>query len=574
MTKVLSYLSPYRIAIVIALSLMLIELTLELLQPLFMAKIIDEGILQRDLSVVVKWGGIMIGFSFLAFAAGIINSFYSAHVSQSYGYDIRKHLFEKIQSFSFANFNKFPTSSLITRITNDVTQTQNAIFMSLRIMLRAPLIIIGGVIMALFVNVKLGLVILVTVPIITLFIVWVMKKGWGLFQSVQEKLDGVNSVMRESLIRMRLIRAFNTDGYESALFKNASGELRDRTIFVLRFMELTMPILLILMNVSILAVLWFGSGAVISGNVKEGEVVAIINYATRITGALSIFTFITLVFTRARASANRISEVLDFEEEEIAEGKRDSRLISGKLEFENVSFTYPDAEESVLHQVSFQAEPGEKIAILGETGSGKSSLFQLIPRLYDVTEGVITVDGHDIRHLKEEVVRNQMGYVSQVPYLFTGTIKENIAWGKEGASMDEIMEAAIDAQIYETIETLPHQFDTVLGQKGVNLSGGQKQRLSIARALIRKPKILLLDDSTSALDLKTESKLLEALKRYKCTTLIITQKISTALTADKILILSEGKLIAEGSHEKLIKENDLYQQMYYSQYGKEDVHHA
>lgn len=576
MGKVFSFLKPYKLAVGIALLLMLTELVVELLHPLLMAKIIDDGILQEDLGVVMKWGGIMVGMSFLAFLAGVINSFFAAHVSQNFGYDIRKGLYGKIQSFSFANFSLFPTSSLITRMTNDVTQVQNTVFMSLRIMMRAPLLIIGGVVMALIVNFQLALFLVIGVPVLFVFLMWLMKRGGALFKAVQEKLDGVNNVMRENLGGIRLIKAFLRKNHEIKRFDHASEDLKDQTVSALRLMEMTMPILLLIMNLSILAVLWFGSAGVNTGSVQVGEVVAIVNYATRITGALSIISFIIMAFARAKASAHRIADVLDEEvdlvdKQGIEEG---GAVLKGEVSFRSVYFRYPNTDTPVLENITFDAEAGSTVAIMGATGAGKSSLFQLLPRLYDVNEGVIAVDGKDITDLPLKNLRRQIGYVPQEALLFSGSVRDNLAWGKEDASMEEIIQAAKDAQIHETIDRLPNKYETVLGQKGVNLSGGQKQRLSIARALIRKPKILMLDDSTSALDLKTEGKLLTAMRKYDCTTFIITQKVSTAMEADKILLLEDGMLLEEGSHEHLLAHSTLYQNIYQSQFGAEVAEHV
>lgn len=576
MAKVLAFLKPYRIAVAIALFLMLTELAVELIQPLLMAKIIDEGILQNNLQEVVKWGGIMLAASFAAFAAGVINSFYAAHVSQSFGFDVRKRLYDKVQSFSFANFNLFPTSSLITRMTNDITQLQNTVFMSLRIMMRAPLLIIGGLIMAFVVNVKLALILSAVAPFLFLFLFWVMGKGGVLFKAVQEKLDSVNSVMQENLTGIRLIKAFVRRNHEVKRFTRTNEDLRDGTVKALRLMEVTMPVLLLIMNLSILGVLWFGSIQVNTGDVKVGEIVAIVNYATRITAAFSIFSWIIMAFSRARASANRVAEVLetDVDLTDSSESKNALTVSQGKILFNNVSFHYPGTSEKVLDGISFTIYPGETVAILGATGSGKTSLFQLIPRLYDVTGGKVEIDGHDVREMKMENLRRKIGFVPQEALLFTGSVKENISWGKEDAVMEEITEAAVNAQIHETIMKLPRGYETKVGQKGVNLSGGQKQRLSIARALVRMPKILLLDDSTSALDMKTEAKLLNSLKKYTCTTLIITQKISTAMEADRILLLEDGRLLAEGDHENLLKTSGLYKRIFQSQSGEENRNYA
>ncbi|EWG13223.1 ABC transporter ATP-binding protein [Cytobacillus firmus] len=578
MAKVLSFLKPYRIAVAIALSLMLTELAVELIQPLLMAKIIDEGILQNDLQEILKWGGIMLAASFAAFAAGVINSFYAAHVSQSFGFDVRKSLYDKVQSFSFANFNLFPTSSLITRMTNDITQLQNTVFMSLRIMMRAPLLIIGGLIMAFVVDVKLALILSAVAPFLFLFLFWVMGKGGTLFKEVQEKLDSVNSVMQENLTGIRLIKAFVRRNHEVKRFTLTNEDLRDGTVKALRLMEVTMPVLLFIMNLSILGVLWFGSIQVNAGDVKVGEVVAIVNYATRITAAFSIFSWIIMAFSRARASANRVTEVLDTEvdltDRSESHDLKDLTVSRGEIHFKDVSFKYPGTSEKVLDGISFTIQPGETVAILGATGSGKTSLFQLIPRLYDVTGGKVEIDGRDVRELKMENLRRKIGFVPQEALLFTGSVKENISWGKEHAAMEEITEAAVNAQIHDTIMKLPQGYETRVGQKGVNLSGGQKQRLSIARALVRKPKILLLDDSTSALDMKTEAKLLSSLKQYTCTTMIITQKISTAMEADRILLLEDGVLLAEGNHENLLKTSGLYKRIFQSQSGEENRNYA
>lgn len=567
MRKLVPFLKPYKVAIVIALIFTLLELAVELVQPLLMAKIIDEGVLVKDLSVVMKWGGVMLLFSAIAFLSGLINSFYSAHVGQNFGFDVRSKLFAKVQSFSFANFNLFPASSLITRMTNDITQIQNTVFMSLRIASRAPLLIIGGLVMAFIVNVKMALILAAVVPFLFLLLIWLMNKGGKLFKMVQEKLDALNNVMRENLTGIRLIKVFVRRKHEEKRFSKVNEQLRDKTIHALRIMELTMPILLLIMNLSILFVLWFGSIHVGTGQVKIGEVVAIVNYATRMTAAFSVFTMIIMVFSRARASSNRIVEVLETKIELIdaEDAPLENQIDQGKIVFDNVSFQYPGSNSLALTNISFTVMPGETIAILGATGSGKTTLFQLIPRLYDIESGRILIDGMDIRKMKMETLRRNIGYVPQEALLFSGSIKDNISWGKEDATGAEMIEALKNAQIMETITSLPKGLDTKLGQKGVNLSGGQKQRLSIARALVRRPKILLLDDSMSALDVKTEANLLKALKEYACTTLIITQKLSTAAQADHILLLEDGALLAQGTHEELLRMSALYKKIYRSQ---------
>lgn len=568
MQKALSFLKPYSLLVGIALILMLTELAVELIQPLLIAKIIDDGILKQDLRHVWTWGAVMVGLTVLSFAAGMLNSFYAAHVSQSFSYDTRKGLFQKIQSFSYSTFGQFSSSSYITRLTNDVTQVQNMIFMSLRFMLRAPLMIVGGIVLSLAVNVKLGFFLLVTIPILILFLLWVLKKGGALFRSVQKRLDQVNTVMQENLTAIKLIKALLRGSHEVKRFIKANTRLMDKTVSAFQLVEFTMPVLMLLMNLCILLILWSGAYSITNGSTQVGDVVAIINYATRITGALSMFPFLIMIFTRAKASGDRIGEVFETEGDEREEGIISDRL-SGRIEFQHVSFRYPEMDREALRNVSFSAKPRETIAILGATGSGKSTLFQLIPRLYQPDSGSIYIDEKPIHDFPAEGLRKQIGYVPQEVLLFSGTIKDNIAWGKENASLDEIMEAAKHAQIHETIMKLPNGYDTVLGQRGVNLSGGQKQRISIARALIRKPAILLFDDSTSALDLQTEAKLLDAISTYECTTLIITQKVTTAMKADEILLLEDGELIEKGTHSELLSESHLYKRIYESQFGRE-----
>lgn len=570
MRRILSFLRPYRGPLSFALALMLVELAVDLWLPLLMARIINEGIVAHHVPAVVKWGGLMVGLALFGFVCGIVNSYYAAYVSQNFGYDIRRHLFGKIQSFSFANFSRFPTATLITRVTSDVTTMQNFVFMGLRIMMRAPLMMIGGLVMALLVNFRLALILAVVTPVLFILLVWLMNKAFLLFRSVQDRLDRVNGVLRENLFGMRLIKAFVRDKHEVERFEEANGELMDRTVATLRLIEFTVPLLLVLMNGSILFVLWYGGLGVQSGSTDLGEVVAIVNYTTRITGALSMVSMIMMNLSRAKASAQRITEVLQSEVDvtDAADADPDAAISEGRVEFQHVTFRYPDTEAPVLQDMSFTVRPGETIAIMGATGSGKSSLFQLIPRLYDVSEGSVLLDGMDVRSMTMDQLRRHIGYVPQEVMLFSGTVQDNIRWGKQDATDNEVREAAQRAQIHETIMKLPRQYDTMLGQKGINLSGGQKQRLSIARALIRKPKLLLLDDSTSALDVKTEARLLKALGAYPCTTLIITQKISTALQADAVILIDDGRILDQGSHDDLMRRSDLYRRIVQSQFER------
>lgn len=573
---VFSILKKYRVAAIAALAMMLIELTVELIQPLLISKIIDDGIQKQDMSVVWMWGAVLTGSAIIAFIAGISSSFFAAHTSQGLGYDLRDQMYDKVQSFSYSIFNRFATSSLITRLTGDVTQIQDTVFMGLRFMTRVPLVVLGSIIMALVVNVKLGLLLVLTVPVLFIFIAWIMKRAADAFRSVQQRLDAVNGVIQENLTGIRLIRVFVRMGHEIERFARTSGKLMSTTVSTLRLTETTMPFILLVMNAGIMAVLWFGRKDIASGSASVGEVVAVVNYSLRCIGAMSALSWVVVAFSRGRASAQRAQEVLGTEDMAAGANKDQTGKvdIQGGVKFEQVSFSYPGSDIDVLTDISFEAKPGERIAIMGATGSGKSSLVQLIPRLYEEEKGTVLVDGVDAASIDEVNLRSSIGYVPQEVLLFSGTVRENIAWGREDATMEEIQEAARRAQIHETIEHLPNGYDTMLGQRGVNLSGGQKQRLSIARALVRKPAILILDDSTSALDVRTEGALLDALKDLSCTTFLITQKISSTTSADLILLLDDGRLIGKGNHDALMKSSALYRRIYESQYGEEAQHHA
>lgn len=597
MIKLLYYLKKYRVAAIAALVMMLIELAVELAQPYLISKIIDNGIQQGDLSVVWLWGGVLVGSAVVAFAAGIASSFFASHASLGFGYDLREKLYEKVQTFSYAVFNRFATSSLITRLTGDVTQVQDTVFMSLRFMTRVPLVVIGSMIMAVIVNPRLGLLLVVMVPVLLIVVVWMIKKAALLFRNVQRRLDAVNGVIQENLTGIRLIRVFVRMGHEIERFAGFSGKLMKGTISALRLTETTMPFMLLMMNVCIIAVLWFGRVDIASGNATVGEVVAVINYLLRTIGAMSALSWILVTFSRASASAQRLNEVFNTEDTSETEQHKavsasvpsagsmksshfpqsvypakKQRAVQGVVEFRSVGFSYPNSEITVLDNITFTAKAGERIAIMGATGSGKSSLVQLILRLYTEDQGKVRIDGADASELDLSMLRGAIGYVPQEVVLFTGSIRENIAWGQEDATLDEIVEAAKRAQIHETIENLPNGYDTLLGQRGVNLSGGQKQRLSIARALVRRPRILILDDSTSALDVATEGRLLDALEELSCTTFIITQKISSTTSADLILLLDDGQLIGQGKHEDLMESSELYRRIHESQYGEGAQH--
>lgn len=570
MKNTLRFLKPYQLQIYFALGLTLLELVAELLFPLFLGIIINKGMMAGSMEDIVFWGSIMIGITIITFVTGLINSYYSSHISAAYAYDIREKLFDKIQYLPFDRLSIFPTSLLVTNFTNDVRQVQNTIFMGLRIMAKAPLMVIGGVVMSFVVNAKLAMIFLVTVPLLFFFLLWVLKKGTRMFKKVQRSVDKVNRVIQENIAGMRIIKAFVRRDFEKDRFTKANRALSTESQTAFRFMEASMPILLFIMNLSLLFILWFGNIQSIAGTTSVGDVVAIVNYALRVAMAISMFTFILLAYSRAKASAERLDVILNEEAAgEATTSHTGVTLQAGKIEFKNVSFSYPSNDIPILENMSFTIQPHEKIAVIGATGSGKTTLFQLLPRLYSPTNGNILLDDEPITHFLAHHLRDSIGYVPQSPLLFTGTIADNIKFGKEDATTEEVVQAAKAAQIHGTIEGFNNKYETLVGQKGVNLSGGQKQRISIARALIRRPRLLMFDDSTSALDATTEAKLLAAVNDYACTTLIITQKITTAKQTDRILLIDDGKLLATGSHEELLSTSELYAQIVASQSQQE-----
>jgi ATP-binding cassette subfamily B multidrug efflux pump len=567
---VFSYAKPYKRLIIFALAFMLLELTVELLQPLVISKIIDDGIVAGNQERIIQYGMMLMALSAVAFGAGIVNSYYAAHVSQSFSFNLREAVYSRIQSFSLATFNKFPASGLITRLTSDVTMVQQVLFMGLRIMLRAPLLVIGSMVMALVVNAKLAVYLVVVFPFLLFFLYMMVKKGVSYFSFVQLRLDRLNRMTQENLQAVRLIKAYLRGKYESGRFSKVAGSLKADTVKALRVMEIILPVLLLGMNLSLLAVIWFGATEIRQGGAQIGELVAIVNYAMRMTGAFSMFSFIIMAYARAKASSERIEEVLMADEvQEKEEAGEEQAIRRGEVFFDNVSFAYPGTGRDVLKNISFKMKPNEKLAIMGATGSGKSSLLQLIPRFYDATEGTVYIHGRDVKKWSLRALRKTIGLVPQQSLLFTGTISDNLSWGKEQARQQELAGAAVKAQIHDTVERFPKGYGTRVGQKGVNLSGGQKQRLSIARALVRKPSILILDDSTSALDVKTEAALWEELGRENATMLVVTQKVRTALKADRILLLEEGEISAYGTHQQLLQSSELYRQIALSQQEEE-----
>jgi len=578
MVKITRYLKPYWVYVLLAPLFMALEVYMDLLQPNYMADIVDNGIANGDMNYVLTRLLIMLGIAFIGMIGGIGCTYTSTVAALGFGTDIRSDLFRKIQTFSFSNLDRFQTSSLITRLTNDVTQLQNVVTMSLAMMIRSPLLCIGSIIMTIRISPSLASVLLIALPLTIMAALFIIKKGFPLFRQVQSKIDRVNTIMRENLAGVRLVKAFLRKDFEEGRFRIANLELRDIAITAGRIMSIGMPVLMMITNLATVAVLWWGGIKVQSGTLQIGELIAFINYLARIMMSLVMIAFNLIAFSRGKVSADRIREVL-MEEPDIvdpAENRNDAlqepKITRGQVVFENVTFSYGPDGEPVLKNISFTAQPGETVAILGETGSGKSTLVNLIPRLYDPQEGRILIDGIDIRQYSLYNLRKEIGMVMQNSLLFSGSILDNLRWGDPDADLQKAIEVANIAQAHQFIMQTPNGYDSDLSQGGVNLSGGQKQRLNIARALMKRPKILILDDATSAVDMATESKIQRALRQWghKCTTFIIAQRISSVMDADKIIVLENGRIAGIGTHEELLASNQLYQDIYRSQIGKEE----
>lgn len=577
MLKLLPYLRPYWKMVLIGPFFMLFEVGMDLLQPLLMASIVDNGISNGDMALIVRTGLTMVGIAFVGLAGGMGGIIASSYASQGFGADLRFRAFKQVQTFSFANLDDFSTASLITRLTNDVTQVQQTTMMMLRALVRAPLLCIGGFIMAIRINPRLALILAVTIPVLTLALWLVIRKGFPLFVKVQKRLDRVSAVMRENLTGVRVVKAFVRGEREKERFGIANEGLAESATTAFRIVSLLMPLMMVIMNLSIVAIIWFGGVQVSVGDMTVGEVMAFINYVTQILFALMLLAFVLMAISRAKASADRINEVLETETVIKENLKSVVRSITqGEIIFENVSFQYREAGGNpVLQEINFSARTGETIAILGATGSGKTSLVNLIPRFYDVTGGRVLLDGVDVRDYPLQVLRSKIGMVMQETVLFSGSIRDNIRWGKEDATLEELIEAAKAAQAHDFITTFPEGYDTQLGQRGINLSGGQRQRLAIARAIVRKPAVLILDDSTSAIDTGTEARIQKSLDQFLkgCTRILVAQRISSVLKADKIIVLENGCLESIGTHQELLKKSPVYQEIYHSQWGKGAVLH-
>ncbi|AHD04631.1 putative ABC transporter ATP-binding protein [Paenibacillus larvae subsp. larvae DSM 25430] len=514
MSKLFRYLKPYRLPIVFVLFVVFLQSLSDLYLPTLMSDIVDTGIVKGDTPYILKIGGFMLFVAAGGVLCAIVSSYLSSKISVGFGRDLRAKVFSHVENFSLQEFDKIGTASLITRTTNDINQIQQVTTMILRMMISAPMMCIGGIIMALSKDAKLTLVLVVVLPILALSIFLVARKGVPLFKAMQKKLDKLNLVLRENLTGIRVIRSFNRGDHEAERFNEANLDLTYTAVRVNRIMASLMPIMMLILNFSTIAIVYFGSIRIENGGMHVGDLMAFIQYAMQIMFSVIMVSIIFVMVPRASASAARINEVLDMVPEiKDTENAKQTEGQRGYLEFQNVTFSYPGAEKPALYNISFSASPGETTAIIGGTGSGKSTLLSLIPRFYDIQEGRILVNGEDIRDLKQANLREKIGFIPQKAVLFTGTISDNIRYGKEDATGDEIRHAAEVAQDTEFIANMKDGFDSMIAQGGNNVSGGQKQRLSIARALVRKPEIYVFDDSFSALDFKTDAKLREALKK-------------------------------------------------------------
>ncbi|MDB4868062.1 MAG: transporter ATP-binding protein [Cohnella sp.] len=567
------YIRKYGKLFIFAILFLTFEAVCDLLLPTIMSRLIDIGVAGRDLNFVLRMGGLMLLVTAGGAVSAVIRNGISSRVSQNFGADVRSDLYRKIQTFSFQTIDKFERASLMTRLTNDVTQVQNFVNGLMRIFVKSPLICIGSLIMAASLNPHLAVVLLVVVPLVGLLIVLNMRIGFPLFAQVQKALDRINGATREYLAGVRVVKAFNRFDHEMDKFDAANTNYQQRNTVAMRVMSVFSPSVMLTVNFGIVAVIWLGGIRVNNGQMQVGHIMAFIHYMTQILFSLLMIGFVFNMFVRAKTSAERIGEVLT-ENDRVEWEKQSGREAegAGRIDFENVVFSYEGASgDPILKNITLTCLPGETVGIIGSTGSGKSSLVSLIPRFYEVSSGSLKVDGADIRTLDPHQLRQKIAVVPQKSMLFTGTIEDNIRWGKEDAAPEEISQAARMAQADEFISSFPEGYQTQLGQGGVNLSGGQKQRLSIARALVRKPDILILDDSTSAVDTATETRIKDALKSYErtMTCLLIAQRITSVIDADKIVVLDNGEIVGIGRHEELMHSCLSYQEIYRSQIGKE-----
>ena len=568
------YIKPYLSAFILGPVMMIVEVIGEVMLPAMMADIINVGAANRDIGYIISKGLMMAAIAFVMMAGGIGGAYFAVKAAMHFGRDLRGDLFRKVQQFSFANIDGFSAGSLVTRLTNDITQMQNVIMMGLRMMLRAPGMLIGAVIMAFMMNASLAVIILIVAPALAIAIGTFIRIAFPRFELMQKKLDKLNSNIQEVLTNVRVIKSFVRGDYEEKRFAEANEELKKSSLDAFKVVIIQMPLMTFAMNVTIIAIVWFGGNQILNGTMQVGDLTAFTTYVTQILMSLMMLAMVLLQSSRAVASSKRISEALDTEIDLTDEAAvhKESVVREGKIEFRHVSFRYyKKNHEKALNDISFTIKPGQTVGIIGSTGSGKTTLVQMIPRLYDVDEGAVFVDGVNVKDYSLKNLRNGVSMVLQKNVLFSGTILENLRWGDEHAGEAEIKKAAIAAQADAFVSQLPEGYETELGQGGVNVSGGQKQRLCIARALLKKPKILILDDSTSAVDTATEAKIRESFHTTlrHTTKLIIAQRISSVMDADLILVMEEGRIVGMGRHDELLASCDAYQEIYDSQMDRE-----
>jgi ATP-binding cassette subfamily B protein len=590
MLKLFRFLKQYMIHIIFIILLIFTQVLANLYLPTLMADIVDKGIVQKDVvqtisflgytgeykgvDYILRIGALMLLVSLGGAICSIISSFLSSRTAIGFARIIRNKLFTKVEGFSLHEFDKLGTATLITRTTNDVTQVQSVTVMMFSIALFAPLTALGGVVMALREDRTLTWIFAVVIPVLLVIIGLTLKFAMPLFKLMQVKIDKLNLVLRESLTGIRVVRAFNRINTEKIRFDDANKDLMNNAIKVNKIMAILMPIMMLIMNVTTVAVIWFGGIRIDSGNMEVGSLIAFMQYGMQILFGFLMLSMVFIMIPRAQASAVRINEVLEMESEILDPEKP---LINenegGYVEFKDVSFSYPGAEQEAISNITFSAKPGEITAIIGGTGSGKSTLINMIPRFYDVTKGKVLVDGIDVRKMSQESIRAKIGFVPQKTVLFSGTIAENIRYGKDDATLEEVKHAATVAQAADFIDGMENGYDHVIAQGGTNVSGGQKQRLSIARALVRKPEIYIFDDSFSALDFKTDAKLRAALKKetVKSTVILVAQRVATVMDADRIIVLDEGRIAGIGTHKELLNSCKVYSEIVSSQLSEEEL---
>lgn len=570
MKKYWQILKKYKLGLAISPFLVLIFVLCETVQPLLMAKIIDNGVMPRDLTVITQVGGYMILISVAGLVASVLNIYVSSRTSIGFGTDLRTELFNKIQQLSFSDIDRFNSASLITRLTNDISKIQQVILISMRILLRSPLILFLAIFFVVKINADLALVLIGMIPVLSIGIYLILRKGFPLFIKVQQKVDHLNGIIRENLINIRVVKSFVREDFETKKFANSSEDLRDMVIRASNIVVSVFPLMQLVMNISVILILWIGGQKIVSGNLKVGELISFVNYLSQILMSLMLLSMTIMAFARASASSKRILEVMNTDPSltNTPEGLQNKHKIEkGEVIFQNVSFRHYAGENDVLRNVNFHIKQGETIAIVGATGSAKSSMIQLIPRLYDATSGKILIDGINVKDYNLDELHSKIGMVLQKNELFSGTIIENLKWGKPDATEEEIIQAAQAAEAHEFIMSFSDGYNTKLGRGGINVSGGQKQRICIARALLRKPKILILDDSTSAVDSNTEQKIRTNLNTMlqETTVFIVTQRINTMQSADRVIVLEDGEINAIGKPSELIEKSKVYQEIYNSQ---------